>query len=381
MREPAASPHLPSIPRPKEAAPAPVRLRSRAVSPGPDPRTPVLVGAGQVTAHRSSGDPITDRPEPAELMATALERAAEDCGGDGAGRRLLERASSIRILPPLAWGYANPGLAVSERLGIDPAESALASIGGNGPQSIANRSAVAISEGKLDVVLIAGADCIGTRVAQLTRPRPPGAQLDYPTGRYRRPGETRRGSRSGHGRREGGRARPSGEGVPALRERTAVCRRADDRRGRRVSSRRCGSRFSAVAARNPYAWSPTEHSPEEIMGTPENRMVAFPYPKLEMANDRVDQGAGFIMCSLGTARDAGVPADRMVFLLSGSDANDHWYLTHRMDLHSSPAIRMAARRAFDLAGTSADEIAHVDLYSCFPCAVQIGAAEVGHEPH
>ena len=113
------------------------------------------------------------------------------------------------------------------------------------------------------------------------------------------------------------------------------------------------SRFSAVAARNPYAWSRTEHTADEVIGAdPDNRMVAFPYTKLEMANDRVDQGAGFIMCSLGTARRR--RASRLtglIFPLSGSDANDHWYLTHRMDLHSSPAIRLAARRAFELAQT------------------------------
>jgi acetyl-CoA C-acetyltransferase len=376
MREPAANPHLPSIPRPKEAALALVRLRSGAVSPGLDPRTPVLVGVGQVAAHRSSGDPVIDRPEPADLMATALELAAEDCGGDGAGRRLLERADSIRILPPLAWGYTNPGLVVSERLGIDPAESALASIGGNGPQSIANRSALAISEGKLDVVLVAGADCIGTRVAQLRDPDHP--VLSWTTQPAGTPDPVKLDED-----RDPVTAVEKGAGLDrpirvyplfanALRY---AAGRTIEEDSRFVAD--LWSRFSAVAARNPYAWSRAEYSAAEIMGTPENRMVAFPYTKLEMANDRVDLGAGFIMCSMGTARDSGVPTDRMVFLLSGSDANDHWYLTHRMDLHSSPAIRMAAKRAFDLAGTSADEIQHVDLYSCFPCAVQVGAAEIG----
>jgi acetyl-CoA C-acetyltransferase len=377
MREPAASPHLPSIQRPKEAAPAPVRLRSGAVSPSPDPRTPVLVGAGQITVHRSSGDPVTDRPEPVELMATALERAAEDCGGKGAGRRLLERSGSIRILPPLAWGYSNPGLLVSERLGIEPAETALASIGGNGPQSIANRSALAISEGKLDVVLVTGADCIGTRVAQIRDPDHP--VLSWTT----QPAGTAEPVKLDEDR-DPVTAVEKGAGLDrpvrvyplfanALRH---AAGRTIEEESRFVAE--FWSRFSTVAARNQYAWSSTESTAEEIMTTsPENRMIAFPYKMLEVANDRVDQGAGFIMCSLGTARDAGIPAERMVFLRSGSDANDHWYLTHRMDLHSSPAIRMAAGRALELAGTSADEIAHVDLYSCFPCAVQVGAAEIG----
>jgi acetyl-CoA C-acetyltransferase len=136
--------------------------------------------------------------------------------------------------------------------------------------------------------------------------------------------------------------------------------------------------MSVVAATNPYAWSPQVRTAEEVRTvSPDNRMVGFPYPKLEMANDRVDQGAAFIMCSLESAEDAGVPKDRMVFPIAGSEANDHWFLTHRMDLCSSPAIRLASRHALSLANVAVDDVAHIDLYSCFPCAVQIAAAEIG----
>jgi acetyl-CoA C-acetyltransferase len=347
------------------------------VSENLDPRTPVLVGAGQVTARRSPSESVGERAEPVELMAQALEKAASDCGGTGAGRRLLERAASIRILPPLAWHYANPGLLVAERLGIRPQEIALASIGGNGPQSLANRTAVEISEGKLDVALIAGADCLGTRVAARRDP-------DHPV-----PGWTTQSA-------------TTPEPVMLDQERdpvTAVERSASLDRPVRVyplfanALRYASGRtieedsqfvselwapFSAVAARNPYAWTTTELSPEDVRTVgADNRMVAFPYPKLEVANDRVDQGAAFIMCSLESALDAGVPRELMVFPVSGADANDHWFLTHRMDLHSSPAIRLAAKRAFDLAGLGVGDMTHVDLYSCFPCAVQIAAAEIG----
>jgi acetyl-CoA C-acetyltransferase len=106
-------------------------------------------------------------------------------------------------------------------------------------------------------------------------------------------------------------------------------------------------------------------------------MVAFPYPKLMNANDRVDQGAALILCSVEAARRAGVPEDRWVFPVSGADAHDHWFLSHRQDLRSSPAIRVAGESALALAGTGIDDVAHVDLYSCFPCAVQIAAEALG----
>jgi acetyl-CoA C-acetyltransferase len=73
----------------------------------------------------------------------------------------------------------------------------------------------------------------------------------------------------------------------------------------------------------------------------------------------------------------GVAPDRWVFPQSGTDAHDHWYLSNRIDLHSSAAMRIAGSRALALAGVGPDELDHVDLYSCFPSAVQIGAAELG----
>ena len=72
-----------------------------------------------------------------------------------------------------------------------------------------------------------------------------------------------------------------------------------------------------------------------------------------------------------------MPRDRWVFPHSGTDAHDHYFVSERDDLRSSPAIRLAGRAALDLAGVGVDDLAHVDLYSCFPSAVEIAAAELG----
>jgi acetyl-CoA C-acetyltransferase len=72
-----------------------------------------------------------------------------------------------------------------------------------------------------------------------------------------------------------------------------------------------------------------------------------------------------------------VPRDRWVFPQAGTQAHDTYAVSHRPDLASSGAIRLAARELFALSGRSLDEVAHVDLYSCFPSAVQIGADEIG----
>jgi len=71
--------------------------------------------------------------------------------------------------------------------------------------------------------------------------------------------------------------------------------------------------------------------------------------------------------------------DRWVFPLSGADAHDHWFpLAPRRSAIPLPAIQARpGLPALRLAGVAIDEIAHIDLYSCFPCAVQIAAHELG----
>jgi acetyl-CoA C-acetyltransferase len=90
----------------------------------------------------------------------------------------------------------------------------------------------------------------------------------------------------------------------------------------------------------------------------------------------VDQGAAVVVCSLAAARRAGV-ADRAVFCLAGADAADVWFPAARPDPGTSPGIAAAGAAALAAAGLGADDIALFDLYSCFPCAVQMGAAALG----
>ena len=81
---------------------------------------------------------------------------------------------------------------------------------------------------------------------------------------------------------------------------------------------------------------------------------------------------------LGRAgRSLGVPSDRWVFPQAGSDAHDTPFVSNRRDFRSSPAIQAAGPAALRLAGVDVDDVSHVDLYSCFPSAVQIAAAELG----
>jgi len=135
--------------------------------------------------------------------------------------------------------------------------------------------------------------------------------------------------------------------------------------------------FTEVAAAHPAAWFREIRTAEELEAvTPDNRLVAEPYPKRMCAFLNVDQGAAVLVTSLAAARAAGV-AGRAVFCVSGAESADVWFPAARPDLGSSPGLRAAASAAMDAAHLGVDDIAAFDLYSCFPCAVEMACEALG----
>jgi acetyl-CoA C-acetyltransferase len=66
-----------------------------------------------------------------------------------------------------------------------------------------------------------------------------------------------------------------------------------------------------------------------------------------------------------------------VFPLAGAYAADEWFMSERAELAASPAIAAAGGAALTHAGATIDDVAYIDLYSCFPSAVQIACFELG----
>ena len=66
-----------------------------------------------------------------------------------------------------------------------------------------------------------------------------------------------------------------------------------------------------------------------------------------------------------------------MFIHAGTDCHEHKYVSNRWDLSRTPAIETGGRYALELAGMTIDDIDIVDLYSCFPSAVQLGAQSLG----
>jgi acetyl-CoA C-acetyltransferase len=342
-----------------------------------DDRTPILIGAGQLT--QRDVDPSAAL-EPVAMMAETARRAAADAGQDA---RLLAQLDRVAVVNVLAWHYGNaPGL-LAARLGAHPAELIYTTVGGNTPQWLVNETAAQIAAGHVRLALIAGAEAVYT----LLRARRSHTPIPWLTGGAGEPtlgepalgeptviGETRLGTTDhemNHGLQLPTMIYPLFEN--ALRAR--------DGRSIAAHQRRLGelcARQSAVAAHNPYAWFQQARSAEEIATvTPQNRFIGFPYPKYMNAIIDVDQSASVLMTSVAVARELGIDPSRWVYLWGCGDARDLWLVSERVNYHSSPAIRVAGERALAMAGVEIGDIDFFDLYSCFPSAVQIGRDMLG----
>lgn len=338
-----------------------------------DDRTPVLVGAAQFSRHLTV-DQLDQATEPAEMSADVARAAAADAQVPG----LLDHATGVWVVDAMGWYYRDPCAAVAGRLGIEPKHRLRAGVGGDTPSVLVNRAAAAILAGEHDLVLVCGAEAVRSRrLARKADVRLPWTSQpdDTPEPELLNAQKAHRDS-----------IHPAEHAVqialpvhyyPIFEH--AV--RARLGRGRAEHTRAIAelwSSFSEIGAANPHAWRPTAYTADQIATPgPDNRMVGDPYPKLMNADIGVDMAAAVIVCSVGVARAAGVPAEKWVFPLAGAASHDHWFVGERPDLGDSPAIRAGGRAALDAAGLGIDDFAHLDLYSCFPSAVEVGAHALG----
>lgn len=140
-------------------------------------------------------------------------------------------------------------------------------------------------------------------------------------------------------------------------------------------------RMGAIAADNPHAWdrsAPTATTIRNVGG--DNRMLSFPYTKLMSSQWNVDQAGALIFCSVRVAEELGIPRDLWVFPHASAVSNHAVALEARSAPDRSVGAELAARAVLEAAGLGIDDIAHLDLYSCFPAAVQIYRDALGVGP-
>jgi acetyl-CoA C-acetyltransferase len=341
-----------------------------------DGRMPVLVGCGDVT---DLDTPAEAGRSPYELIAQASRMALQDTGAAGMAEA-IDTVAMIRSFADTSPRFAtklgtsaNPPRSVARRLGLKAARHIYSHSGGNMPQYLVNQFAEEIANGEMRAALLCGGEALRTQHG-LERGGATGVWNEDPGGVPERIGDARRGW-SDH--EDLHRMRAAIVMYPLFENAIRGARgRGVDEHQQAIG--RLMARFAAVAAANPLGTRREGYSTEQLITVNDkNRWIGFPYPRLMNANAFIDQAAALLMTNVSTARELGISRDKWVFLHGCADAHDHWYVSERVNLHASPAIRAASRQALAMAGKTLEQIDVVDLYSCFASAVQIGCAEIG----
>ncbi|MBY8825624.1 acetyl-CoA acetyltransferase [Sphingomonas colocasiae] len=324
-------------------------------------RTPVIVGAGQISDHAKDEVP---GPSVLDLMQAALDRAERDAGGSwlaDADFLGIENQISSDVAPWPGDEAITPHLLA--RLDIHPRASLLTrEPSGDGPIFLLNHAANLIASGEARIAAITGAEALRTaanRAALAAQKAAPDAQkpdamrdlLDASVRPFLR---------------KYGLMTPTD--VYPLYESATRAAWGQTFAEAQAETARLWSAYSQAAAANPYAWSRAVHEPDAILEvTPRNRMIAYPYSKLMVANSAVNQGAALIVTSLEVARERGVPDERIVFVGAGAAAHEDEDFLARDSYAHSPAMIASIGRALEMNGLAARDLDCVELYSCFPC--------------
>ncbi|WP_157250684.1 acetyl-CoA synthetase [Nonomuraea typhae] len=321
-----------------------------------DPRTPCLVGAAQLTVRSQPG------PEPLDLWEHVAREAAREAG------LAPSRLDSIGLVYTDSWQYDAPPYRLAERLGAAPRHGVYSRVSGTAPQLLIGEAARRIAAGEMDSALVAGAEALATRR------------------HYRKAGEHVAWSHPAHPKPPYGWDRPPHPAelahelflpvhtYPILETARRYSRESGGKTGKNGINREMSERavfmagMSQVAAANPHAWYREELTPDDLLG---GRFVGWPYTSNTVATLEVDQAAAVILVSSALADSLGVPREGRVYLRGWAYAEDTWEVAARPSLASSPAVAAAARAAFDRAGLSLDDMAALDLYSCFAIAVRM----------
>jgi acetyl-CoA C-acetyltransferase len=328
-------------------------------------RAPVLVGLGEIVCRPDEGP----APDPGVMMAEAVGRAAADAG-PGA---LLGRVDVVAVAPSAGWPDGDPGRSVCEHLGIGARTLRASMQGGNGPQLLLGGLGAEIAAGRIDSAIVCGAEALYTLARNGGPPDAWAAADPQREADVIVEGEADPGTDA---EREVGLIAPI-MAYPLI-ENAIGHRRGESQDQHLKLISRLWAGFSEVAAGQPCAWTPEAHTAAELAHAgPENRLVTHPYRKLHNANIQVDQAAAVIVCSAEHARSLGVPSEKWVFLHASAAATDEWNLSERDRLDRSPAIAACGAALFEHTGAGPDDLELIDLYSCFPAAVQLAAGELG----
>lgn len=359
-------------------------------------RTPVIVGVGQVN----------DRPErpedgldPVALMAEALRRSEADAGGGW-----LAACDSLAVVSQLGWPHLNPvDGTLAEALRFEPAHrEQTPKPNGDSPIRLLNEAANRIGSGEAKVCAIVGGEALRTAAALAAAGKilsrgdagsAEGQKSHKASAHSASPRENKIAAppsehhalRDAPPRNHTSYAARHGLVVPVdvypLYENAGRAARGETLAQGQAESGALWAGMSQVAAECEHAWLRKAVSAQEVVTPSErNRLLAFPYTKLQVANSAVNQGAGFLVASLAEARRRGVEEARLVFVGHGAAAHEDEDFLKRDSYAASPSLAVSIERCLAMNRVTAADLAQVELYSCFPCVPKLARRALGWPP-
>ncbi len=333
-------------------------------TPLPEDRIPVIVGVGEIVDRPKE---ITAGLEPLTLLEEALKRAEADSGA-----KLLGEIQSLDVVNFLSWRYRDPERQLAARLGIAPAHLHYGPVGGESPIRYLHEAAQRIARGECSVAAVCGAEAQSTA----TKAERAGVALPW-TPFAHDVEEPKRGAAF---------QKPLAVKLGVFRpvtvypfyEAASAAHWGQTPREAMAESGELWSRYSQAAAHNPNAWLKRHVTPGEITTpTPDNRLIAWPYTKLMVANPTVNMGAALLMTSLAKARAAGIAEDRLIYPLGGASAEDPRDYLLRDQFYESHPQNAVLHAVMDLVGGDGTAFDAIELYSCFPCVPKMARRTLG----
>lgn len=336
--------------------------------------TPVIVGVGDIIDKRK-----VDGPDPLTLLGQASEIAFEDTGI----RNVIDYLDAIGVVRfsvdfstatnQSRFGYSNFPRSLANKIGVKKDISELYSgMGGNAPQVLLQEISKKIHANEIHCALISGGEVLQTMISKLKS----GEKLNWEDSAGGEP-EIIGINDEGFSKEEKKHYMDLPSNVYPI---FANAIRSSKSQSSEEHLRECSelfSKFSKVASLNPKAWFPKFRTPEEIEEISDsNRLVGFPYTKYLNSMIRVNMASSLVVMSEKLTKELKIPQNKKVYIHGSCVLNDIWNVSKRPSLNESPAIRECGKEVLSQAGISLSEISFLDIYSCFPSAVQIAQKEL-----
>ena len=336
--------------------------------------TPVIVGVGDIIDKRK-----VDGPDPLTLLGQASEIAFEDTGI----RNVIDYLDAIGVVRfsvdfstatnQSRFGYSNFPRSLANKIGVKKDISELYSgMGGNAPQVLLQEISKKIHANEIHCALISGGEVLQTMISKLKS----GEKLNWEDSAGGEP-EIIGINDEGFSKEEKKHYMDLPSNVYPI---FANAIRSSKSQSSEEHLRECSelfSKFSKVASLNPKAWFPKFRTPEEIEEISDsNRLVGFPYTKYLNSMIRVNMASSLVVMSEKLTKELKIPQNKKVYIHGSCVLNDIWNVSKRPSLNESPAIRECGKEVLSQAGISLPEISFLDIYSCFPSAVQIAQKEL-----